>query len=116
MFAALNTVEPPIVERDYVKYFEVDRSWQPERFAMVDDRIRTRLDQLAAALGNSTWLAGTFSAADILMVHAIRRLEGSGLLENYQVLTDYVVRAAERPAYKRAFEAQYDVFQRNPVS
>ncbi len=57
MFAALNTVEPPIVERDYVKYFEADKSWQAERFAMVDDRIRTRLDQLAAALGEPTWLA-----------------------------------------------------------
>ena len=69
MFAALNTVEPPIVERDYIKYFEVDKSWQAERFAMVDDRIRARLDQLAAAMGKSAWLAGPFSAADVLMVH-----------------------------------------------
>jgi glutathione S-transferase len=111
MFAALNTVEPPIVERDYVKYFEADKSWQAERFAMVDDRIRTRLDQLAAALGEPTWLAGPFSAADILMVHAIRRLEGSGILEEYPIFMDYIARAAERPAYKRAFDAQYEVFQ-----
>jgi len=111
MFAALNTVEPPIVERDYVKYFEADKSWQSERFFMVDERIRTRLDQLAAALGDSNWIAGPFSAADILMVHAIRRLEGSGILEDYQVFTDYIARAAERPAYERAFKAQYDVFQ-----
>lgn len=113
MFAALNTVEPPIVERDHVKYFEAGRSWQPERFAMVDDRIRMRLDQLAAALGTSIWLAGTFSAADILMVHALRRLEGSGLLEDHRALMDYIARATKRPAYKRAFEAQYDVFRRN---
>jgi glutathione S-transferase len=111
MFAALNTVEPPIIERDYVKYFEADKSWQAERFAMVDDRIRTRLDQLAAALGEPTWLAGPFSAADILMVHAIRRLEGSGILEEYPIFMDYIARAAERPAYKRAFDAQYEVFQ-----
>ena len=112
MFAALNTVEPPIVERDHVKYFEADRSWQAERFAMVDDRIRTRLDQLAAALGESAWLAGPFSAADVLMVHVIRRLEGSGILEDYPILLDYIARAAGRPSYKRAFEAQYEVFQR----
>lgn len=111
MFAALNTIEPPIVERDYVKYFEAEKSWQAERFAMVDDRIRTRLDQLAAALGDATWLAGPFSAADILMVHAIRRLEGSGILEGYKVFMDYIARAAARPAYKRAFAAQYEVFQ-----
>lgn len=48
-FAALNTVEPPIVERDYMRY----KSWQAERFAMVDERIRARFDQLAAAFGAS---------------------------------------------------------------
>ena len=111
MFAALNTVEPPIVERDYVKYFEAEKSWQTERFAMVDDRIRTRLDQLANAFGDATWLAGSFSAADILMVHALRRLEGSGILESYPVFMNYIARAADRPAYKRAFAAQYEVFQ-----
>lgn len=111
MFAALNTVEPSIVERDYVKYYEAEESWQAERFAMVDDRIRARLDQLAAALGEATWLAGPFSAADVLMVHAIRRLEGSGILEEYPIFMDYIARAAERPAYKRAFEAQYEVYQ-----
>ena len=110
MFAAMNTVEPPIVERDTVRFFEAGKSWQAERFAMVDDRIRTRLDQLAAAMGGSPWLAGPFSAADILMVHAIRRLEGSGLLEDYQMLLDYIARAAARPAYKRAFEAQYEIY------
>ena len=111
MFAALNTVEPPIVERDNVRFFEADKSWQSERFAMVDDRIRTRLDQLTRAMGSPNWLAGSFSAADVLMVHAIRRLEGSGLLEEYPFLIDYIASAAERPAYKRAFAAQYAVFQ-----
>lgn len=111
MFAALNTIEPPIVERDYVKYFEADKSWQAERFAMVDARIRTRLDQLAAALGDTNWLAGSFSAADILIVHAIRRLEGSGILEGYQVFIDYIARAEARSAYQRAFAAQFEIYQ-----
>lgn len=111
MFAALNTVEPPIVERDHVIYFERDKSWQAECLAMVDARIRTRLDQLAAALGDASWLAGSFSAADILMVHAIRRLGGSGILEGYQVFMSYIARAEARPAYQRAFAAQYEVFR-----
>lgn len=111
MFAALNTVEPPIVELDYVRYFEADKSWQAERFDMVSTRIRTRLDQLAAALGDAPWLVGSFSAADILMVQVLRRLEGSGILEDYQVFMDYIARAEARPAYKRAFAAQYEVFQ-----
>ena len=112
MFAALNTIEQPIVERDYVRYFEAGKSWQAERFGMIDDRIRTRLDQLAVTFGDADWLVGAFSAADILMVHAIRRLEGSGILEHYPVLMNYIARASERPAYKRAFEAQYDVFRK----
>jgi len=111
MFAAMNTVEPPIVERDYVKFSEAGKSWQAERFAMVDDRIRARLDQLEAAFGQSDWLAGAFSAADILMVHTLRRLEGSGIIEDYPVFSDYIARAAMRPAYKRAFEAQHRTFR-----
>ncbi|MEO4042447.1 glutathione S-transferase family protein [Hoeflea sp. CAU 1731] len=112
MFAALNTVEIPIIERDNVKYFEAGKSWQSERFETVDGRIRTRLDQLEAAIGTSDWLVSSFSAADILMVHAIRRLEGSGILESYPVLTDYITRATHRPAYRRAFEAQHEVYKK----
>lgn len=113
MFAALNTVEPPIIERDYVEYFEDGKSWQAEHFAMVDDRIKTRLDQLSVDLNDAEWLVGKFSAADLLMVHAIRRLEGSGVVETYPDLANYITRAAARPAYQRAFEAQREVFRKN---
>jgi glutathione S-transferase len=111
MFAALGTVEPPIVDRDVVAYFEADKSWQGERFAMVDARIRARLDQLVAHMGDSAWIDGAFSAADIIMVHVLRRLEGSGVLEAYPTLAAYIARAEARPAYKRAFAAQLAVFQ-----
>ena len=111
MFAALTTVEPPILERDNAMHLDAERAWQVDRLAMIGGLIRTRLDQLAAALGESTWLKDSFGAPDILMVHAIRRLESSGILEDYPVLTDYVSRAAERPAYKRAFDAQYEVYR-----
>jgi glutathione S-transferase len=110
MFAALSTVEPPIVDRDVVEYFEAGKSWQSERLAMVDERIRARLNQLAAHMGDSEWLDGAFSAADIIMVHVLRRLEGSGLLEEYPHLAAYIARAEARPAYQRAFAAQLAVF------
>ena len=106
MFVALSTVEPPIVDREVVKFLEAGKSWQAERFAMVDERIRERLNRLAAQLGDSEWLDGAFSAADILMVHVLRRIEGSGLLEEYPNLTAYIARAKARQAYKRAFAAQ----------
>ena len=111
MFAALATVEPPIVDRDVVEFFEAGKSWQGERFAMVDERIRTRLNQLVAAMGESEWIDGAFSAADILMVHVLKRLEGSPILQDYPTLTAYIARAEARPAYKRAFAAQLAVWE-----
>ena len=78
---------------------------------MVNDRIRVRLGELSARLGDADWLDGAFSAADLLMVHVLRRLEGSGLLEEYSNLAAYIARAEARPAYKRAFDAQLAVFK-----
>ncbi len=112
MFAALSTVEPPIVERDTVRFFEKSKCWQSERLAMVDERIRTRLAQLSERMGDSAWLDGGFSAADIIMVHVLRRLEGSGLLEEFPNLAAYVERAKARPAYQRAFVAQKAVWEK----
>lgn len=106
MFAALSTVEPPIVDRGVVEYFEAGKAWQGERFAMVDARIRARLSQLVAHMGAREWLEGAFSAADIVMVHVLRRLEGSGLLDEFPTLANYIARAEARPAYRRAFAAQ----------
>ena len=114
MFAALSTVEPPIVDRDIVKYAERGKSWRDERMAMVNDRIRVRLGELSNRLGDAEWLDGAFSAADLLMVHVLRRLEGSGLLEEYPSLAAHIARAEARPAYKRAFDAQLAVFTGKP--
>ncbi len=113
IFAALSTIEPPIVDRDVVEYFEAGESWQGERFAMVDARIHARLTQLAASMGDSDWLDGAFSAADIIMVHVLRRLEGSRLLEDFPTLAAYIARAEARPAYRRAFAAQLALWEAN---
>ncbi|PZO55268.1 MAG: glutathione S-transferase [Alphaproteobacteria bacterium] len=111
MFAALSTVEPPIVDADIVSYAERGKSWQDERRAMVNERIRVRLSELSAHLGDADWLDGAFSAADIIMVHTLRRLEGSALLEDYPNLVAYIARAEARPAYQRAFAAQRAVWE-----
>ncbi len=111
VIAALSTIEPPIVDRDVVEYAEAGKSWQDERFAMVDERIRGRLAQLSARLGDGDWLDGAFSAADIIMVHVLRRLEGTTILQEYANLAAYVARAEARPAYKRAFAAQLAVWE-----
>jgi glutathione S-transferase len=110
MFAALNTVEPPIVERSMAVLLERDKSWYAERLPMLDDRVRQRLDELSSRLGDADWLDGGFSAGDLLMVTVLRRLQGSGLLEPYANLAAYVARGEARPAYRRAFDAQLAIF------
>ena len=112
MFAALNTVEPPIFDRTLAMILERDQPWFEHRLRALEDSIRKRLGDLSSYLGGADWLDGAFSAADILMVTVLRRLQGSGMLEDYPNIAAYVARAEARPAYKRAFAAQLAVFTR----
>ena len=114
MFAALNTVEPPILELATAKLLESDKSWNKERMPLVEDRVRNRLKQLSVRLGDADWLDGAFSAGDLIMVSVLLRLKSSGILEEYPNLAAYVARGEARPAYKRAFEDQLAVFTGNP--
>ena len=114
MFAALNTVEPPIVDRSMAVLLERDKTWYGERLPMLEDRVRVRLGELSSWLADAEWLEGAFSAADLLMVTVLRRLNGSGLVEKHPNLTAYVARGEARPAYKRAFAAQLAVFASQP--
>jgi len=106
MFAALNTMEPPILELGVAKFLEGDRPWAAERLPLVMGRIRDRLVQLSAHLGKSDWLDGAFSAGDLMMVSVLLRLRSSGLLAEFSYLAAYVGRGEARPAYQRAFDAQ----------
>ena len=110
MFAALNTVEPPIVERSLATILERDESWYAERLPILDDRVRGRLGELSIRLGDADWLDGAFSAGDLLMVTVLLRAKGSGILDEYPNLSAYLARGEKRPAYQRAFDAQYAVF------
>ena len=110
MFAAMSSVEPLIVQREVVEYLESDKSWADERMAMVETRIHERLDELSARLGDAQWLDSVFSAGDLLMVQALRRLEGYALLAAFPNLIAYLERGKARPAFKRAFAAQLAVF------
>ena len=109
MFAALNTVEPPIVELEQAPYAEGDKPWYAERLPMLEDRVRNRLGQLSLRLGDADWLDGPFSAGDLMMVSVLLRLKASGMLDEYPNLSAYVARGEARPAYKRAFDAQLAV-------
>jgi glutathione S-transferase len=114
MFAALNTVEPPILELVTARFAEGDKPWADERLPLVKDRIRARLVQLSARLGDAEWLEESFSAGDLMMVSVLLRLRPSGLLDEFPALAAYVARGEARPAYKRAFAAQWAINAGDP--
>src|ERR1700734_2425818 len=116
MFAALNTVEPSILERESARLLEGDKTWYAERLPLVEDRVRGRLDQLSARLGNADWLDGPFSAGDLMMVSVLLRLRPSGLLDEFPELAASFARGEARPAYKRAFDAQSVIYTGKPQS
>ena len=112
MFAAVNTLEPPILELANAKLLEGDRPWNRDRLPLVEDRVRNRMGQLARRLGDADWLEGAFSAGDLMMASVLLRLSSSGMLDEYPKLAAYVARGEARPAYKRAFAAQLAVNKR----
>jgi len=111
MFAALNTIEPPIVERSMSMLIEGKESYAQQRHGMLDERIRKRLAELSRHLGDAEWLDGAFSAGDLLMVSVLRRALSFGLIDEQPTIAAYVARGEARPAYQRAFAAQLAVFQ-----
>jgi glutathione S-transferase len=114
MFAALSSVEPPILELANARLLEGDKPWSAQRMPLVQERVRNRLGLLSRRLGDADWLDGTFSAGDLMMVSVLLRLRASGLLDEFPNLSAYVARGEARPAYRRAFDAQLAVNTRKP--
>ncbi|HZZ87323.1 MAG TPA: glutathione S-transferase family protein [Caulobacteraceae bacterium] len=111
MFAALSTVEPPILDLSAAMVMERDQSWFEARLPLVQERLLARLGQLSRRLGEAEWLDGAFSAGDLMMVSVLVRLKASGMLDAFSNLAGYVARGEARPAYQRAFAAQLAVFK-----
>lgn len=116
MFAALNTVEPPIIEREMAHLLERDQPWHVARMPMLDARVHQRLGELSRHLGEKPWLEGDFSAGDLLMVSVLQRLPDAGFIDAWPNLSTFIARATERPAYQRAFDAQWKVFLQSQSS
>lgn len=110
ILAASDTVKAPIIEREGALLMDRDKPWYAERMPVLDERVRKRLGELSTRLGDAEWLDGAFSIADIMMVGLLRRPAATPLVEEFANLVAYVERGKARPAFQRAFEAQYAVF------
>ena len=114
MFAALNTVEPPISDHAIATLFEADKPWSKPRLPAVRARIDERLGELSDRLGESEWLDGEFSAGDLLMIAVLRILDRTNILETYPNLAAYVARGTARPAFTKALADQLAGFTGSP--
>ncbi|MGO3125616.1 MAG: glutathione S-transferase family protein [Advenella sp.] len=110
MFAALNSIEPPIWEWTMATVLESDQSWYEQRQHILQERVRARLEQFSRRLGQADWIEDQFSVSDLLVITVLRILKESTLLAEYPNLSAYVARGEARPAFKRAFAAQFAAF------
>jgi glutathione S-transferase len=115
MFAALNTVEPPIMDHAIATLFERGKPWSKPRLPSILDRIDLRVGELSRRLGQRTWLeSDVFTAGDLLMIAVLRIIAGDGLLDAYPNLAAYVARGEARPAFIRALADQMAGFTGSP--
>lgn len=112
LFAALNSIEPWMFELSTVNVFARGEEWAELRRPGLTAFLGERLDRLANALGDKSWLDGEFSVGDLAMASVLSIAEQGELLSERPALHAYVRRAGARPAYGRALAAQLAAFDR----
>jgi glutathione S-transferase len=97
LIAALNSVEPFVMQLSTIEVFSSGEDWAKQRRPAVVEMIDKRLSRLATALGEKPYLDGdTFTAGDLMMASALRSLEGKNMLERYPDLIAYLARCLGR--------------------
>jgi glutathione S-transferase len=112
VFAALNSIEPPVQELALIHLAYSDQEWAKARKPMLEEWVSKRLSQLAKVLDGKDWLEGRFTAGDLMMVTVLRMLHGTGLLDKEPAIKAYVARGEARPAFQRALAAQLAAFEK----
>jgi glutathione S-transferase len=113
LIAALNSIEPAVQQLTEIDLFHNGAEWTKQRRPQVEDRVKLRLGAMAASLGNRQYLAGQFSAADILMVTVLRNLRHTDLIEQFPTIKAYCDRCEARSAFGKALEDQLADFVEN---
>ena len=111
VIAALNSVEPMVMQHAVVTIFEADCPWSPMRHDRVVADIKARLTDLQAALGDKAWLDGDdFTVGDLMMISVLGGLRETGILADFPRLADYVARGEARPAHRKAMADHLAVY------
>ena len=104
--AALNSVEPMIMQVVSLDVFLAAKPWAKEARPVAVDAAKARLQRVAEALGTREWLAADFSVADILMITVLRNLDHTDIVAGFPTLAAYKARGEARPAFRRALADQ----------
>lgn len=117
LIAALNSIEPWVMQLAVVDVFEADREWSKARRPKVVEDLRGRLADLAAVFSDKEWLdGGAFTVGDLMMVSVLGGLRNTSVLADYPDLAAYVARGEARPAHVKAMADHMAVYQDQAVA
>src|SRR6476469_8929970 len=102
-YAALNSVEPAILNLLLIDIFYAGEEWAKLRRPGAEEFAKLKLKRLSDWLGDKTWLEGDrFTIGDLVMTTTLRFLRHTGLVAEIPNLAAFVKRAEDRPAFQRA--------------
>jgi glutathione S-transferase len=117
MFAALNTVEPPVQNLSAMDLLHHEEEWAKLRRSGAVDAVAVRLGALSEWIDGRDYLLARFTAADILMTTVLRLIRHTNLVAGFSRLDAYVKRCEARPAFQKALSDQAADYARNaPVA
>jgi glutathione S-transferase len=112
LIAALNSIEPPVMNVAVIDLFYANEEWAKLRRPGAVEFVQGRLSALSRSLGNKPYLDGDhFTAGDLMMTTVLRIVKHTDIVTSDQRLAAYIARCTERPAFKRAFDAQIGDFK-----
>lgn len=111
LVAALNSVEPYVMEYAVNMIFEADKSWSADRAPVVIGYIEGRLRDLDARLAEREWLEEEFTVGDLMMISVLGGLRGTGLTDKFPGVKAYVERGEARPAHRKAMADHLAVYE-----
>lgn len=113
-YAALNSVEPAILNLLLIDIFYKDEEWAALRRPGAEDFVKLKLKRVSDWLGDKQWLEGErFTIGDLVMVTVLRFLRHTDLVDQIPTLAAYLKRGEARPAFQRALADQLAVFREN---
>ena len=111
-YAALNSVEPAIMNLLLIDIFFTGQEWAKLRRPGAEDFVKLKLKRLSDWLGDKQWLEGDrFTIGDLVMVTVLRNLRHTDMVAEFPNLAAYQKRGEGRAAFQQALQDQLTTFR-----